>query len=145
MIKPSTNMDLQRTTFIESLYSSLKKQAAHALVEHDKLRALASSYLADGLEEAECVELLMIEGLERNSAESYTALAMSNTEQDQIEGLSEYTFQFEDSSGKLWSSFDIGKTVKASSSDDAWAKTENMLFSSSGFETERVVSVTRIS
>lgn len=136
-------MDLQRATFVESLYGSLKKQAAKAVEDHDKIVTLASSYLADGLEESECVELLMIDGLHRDSAESYTAMAMANAPDN--EDLSEYTFQFEDSSGKLWSSFDIGKTVQASSSEDAWTKTEDMLFSHPDFETERIVTVTRIS
>jgi len=137
-------MDLQRATFVESLYSSLKKQAAKEIEDHDRLGTLASSYLADGLEESECVELLMIDGLHRDSAESYTALAMSNAPIDDA-GLSEYTFQFEDSSGKLWSSFDIGKTVQASSTEDAWTRTEEMLFSHPDFETERIITVTRIS
>ncbi|TRZ83334.1 hypothetical protein D4R86_00790 [bacterium] len=143
MTRLSTNMDLQRATFVESLYGSLKKQAAKAVEDHDKIVTLASSYLADGLEESECVELLMIDGLHRDSAESYTAMAMANALDN--EDLSEYTFQFEDSSGKLWSSFDIGKTVQASSSEDAWTKTEEMLFSHPDFETERIVTVTRIS
>jgi len=143
MTRLSTNMDLQRATFVESLYGSLKKQAAKAVEDHDKIVTLASSYLADGLEESECVELLMIDGLHRDSAESYTAMAMANAPDN--EDLSEYTFQFEDSSGKLWSSFDIGKTVQASSSEDAWTKTEDMLFSHPDFETERIVTVTRIS
>jgi len=136
-------MDIQRATFVESLYGELRKEATQALDEQDKLISLASSYLSDGLEEGECVELLMIDGLERDSAESYTALAMSN-ETTHIEGLSEYTFQFEDANGKLWSSFDVGKTVKASSNEDAWTKTEEMLFSQSDLDTERIVSVTRM-
>ena len=144
MTRLSTNMDLQRATFVESLSGSLKKQAAKAVADHDKLVTLAYSYLADGLEESECVELLMVDGLRRDSAESYTAMAMSNASPNDM-GLSEYTFQFEDSSGKLWSSFDIGKTVQASSTEDAWTRTEEMLFSHPDFETERIITVTRVS
>ena len=144
MTRLSTNMDIQRATFVESLYGSLKKQAAKAVMEHDKIIALASSYLEDGLEESECVELLMIDGLKRDSAESYTAMAMANSSMENGD-LDEYTFQFEDSSGKLWSSFDIGKTVQASSTEDAWTRAEEMLFSQPDLETERIITVTRIS
>jgi len=144
MARLSTNMDLQRATFVESLYGSLKKQASKDLEDQSKLISLASSYMADGLEESECVELLMIDGLERSSAESYTALAMSNNSNDEMEGSSEYTFQFEDINGKLWSSFDIGHTVKASSDEEALTKTEEMLFSQPAYEGERIISVTRM-
>jgi len=138
-------MDFQRTTFVESLHSKLKKQAFQAINEQEKFVALASTYLSDGLEEGECVELLMIDGLDRAGAESYTALAMSNESAKNMKGLNEYAFQFEDLDGKLWSSFDIGETIKASNSEEAWIKTEEMLFNQSDLETERVVSVTRIS
>jgi hypothetical protein len=143
-----TTRDIQRTTFIESLYNNLKKQAAKAEVEHEKFRVLVSSYLTDGLEEAECVELLMIDGLSRDTAESYTAMAMSlgtgKESDDSSEGLYEYSFQFEDVHGIVYSSFDIGKTVKASSNNEAWTKAEDALSIEDTLEFDKILSVNRI-
>jgi len=145
MSRPITDRDVQRVTFVEALYSNLKKQAAVALADHDKILTLAESYLSDGLEQNECVELLMIDGLSRDAAESYVSKAMSQEELVADSGLYDYSFQFEDIEGKRWSSYDIGKLVKASSDEDAWTKAEEMLDADSDLELENVISVTRIS
>ena len=144
MTRLSTNMDFQRATFVESLYASLKKQASKVVQDQEKFIILASSYLSDGLEESECVELLMIDGLERDTAESYTALAMSNEVRPET-ALNEYSFQFEDAYGKLYTSFDIGKTVKAANEEDARIKTEEIIYNEQDIEPGQIISVTRIS
>jgi len=145
MNRPITDRDVQRVTFVDALYSNLKKQAAVALADQQKLFTLASSYLHDGLEYGECVELLMIDGLSREAAESYVSKAMSQEELENVEGLHDYSFQFEDIDGKRWSSYDIGRLVKASSDKDAWNKAEEMLDSEPDLDLEKIILVTRVS
>ena len=142
--KPQTGMDKQSIDFVESLHNSLKKQAAKAILEHNKFFTLATSYMDDGLEEPECIELLMIDGLGREEAESFTALAIS--EKGQIkEAQSEYSFQFEDSYGKIWSSYDIGKIVYASTDEEAWEKAEESLEDEMSADAQKIISVNRVS
>ena len=147
MKRPQTNMEIQRAVFVESLYTSLKKQAEKAVEEHTKFVSVASNYLKDGLEETECIELLMIDGLPRETAESYTAMAMNN-EEVVDQDLPEYSFKFEDVLGKVYTSYDISKTVRASSDDEAWEKAEEIIdieSNISNIEPEKVISVNRIS
>jgi len=121
-----TNRDIQRATFVESLHNSLNKQTAKAISEHKKYAKIAESYMNDGLDESECVELLVIDGINREAAESYVAMVKeSNLDQDIHSGI-EYSFQFDDN-GLLMSSYDIGKTIIASSEDEAWTKAEEVL------------------
>lgn len=144
MTRPSTDRDFQRVTFIESLHNSLKKQAKKALADHHRFVAVAQSYMQDGLEESECVELLMIDGVSREAAEGYVAMAESN-EAPKEEHLPEYTFQFEDIYGKVWSSFDIGKTVRASTDEEAWTKAADLVDADPDLEPQNILSVSRIS
>jgi len=125
MSKPSTTRDIQRATFVESLHTSLKKQAAIAIADSQRFTKLASLYLEDGLNESECIELLMIDGLSREASESYLAMASSN-EMPETDGLHDYSFQFEEN-GKIWTSYDIGKVVRASSKNDALDKSQEIL------------------
>ena len=148
MTRPATNRDVQRATFVESLHislqHSLEKQASKALADHKTFVTLASVYIDDGLSEDECVELLMIDGLGREAAESYTSMVTSKEIEIESEDFPEYSFQFEDSYGKIWSSYDIGKTVQATSDDDAWQKAEESV-NDSGLEMHKILSVSRIS
>jgi len=141
MSRPITSLDEQRVTFIESLHSSLKKQASKALAEHKRFVTIAKAYLNDGLEESECTELLMIDGISREAAESYTAMASSKDSSEDNSDLSEYSFRYEDESGKIVSSYDIGRTVKASSDDDAWTKAEECMDS---VDFSKILSVSRV-
>ena len=142
MSKPLTSMDKQRVDFVESLHNSLKKQAVKAIAEHKRFIALASSYVEDGLEESECVELLMIDGLSREASESYTAMVMSKeTEQ---ESPTEYSFQFEDIYGTRFSSYDIGKIIHAATDEEAWAKAEEIIEEETTIEPQKILSVTRV-
>ena len=143
MSKQITNRDVQRATFVESLYNSMKKQTLQAFDEHKKFISLANTYVNDGLEESECIELLMIDGLSRDAAESYITMA-SNKETDMEDTIPEYSFQFEDTNGAIWSSHDIGKIVKASTDEDAWTKAEEMLEERQDIEFQRILSVNRV-
>jgi len=148
MTRPITNRDMQRVTFVESLYNSLKKQTAIAISDHNKFLKIAKSYIDDGLEESECIELLMIDGLSRAAAESYASMVLSE-EQQEVDGLHEYAFQFEDIYGKRWSSFDIAKTVRGASEEDAWEKADLLINeergNERGIEAEKIISINRIS
>ena len=139
----STTRDIQRATFIESLHTTLKKQASQAIEDQKKFLTIASSYMEDGLEEDECIELLMIDGLSREAAESYASIVVS--EEVIADNLEEYSFQFEDAYGKVWSSFDIGRTVKASDDNDAIEKADAFLCTASNIEHNKILSVNRIS
>jgi len=140
MNKITTNRDVQRATFVESLYTSLKKQAVKAIQDYKHFVVTANSYLQDGLDETECVELLMVDGLSRDAAESYVAMAQANETSD---GLTEYSFQVEDESGKIYSSYDLGKVVRASNDEEAWEKAEEMINSDSLVESPTILSVTK--
>jgi hypothetical protein len=130
--------DTQKAIFIENLCKNLKRQDAKAFGDYNKFRKLASSYIADGLSETECIELLMIDGLSREASESYTSMIMANAEAD----ATEYSFRFEDVYGKVWSSHDIGKIIKASSAHDAKQKAEEFLNDEGAYlEPEKVISV----
>ena len=142
MSKPLTNMDRQRVDFVESLYSSLKKQTVQAIADHKKFIKLANSYVNDGLEESECVELLMIDGLSRDASESYTAMAISKEGNEETPA--EYSFQFEDQEGKIYSSYDIGKTIHASTDEEAWTKAEEIIDEETVIEPHKILSVTRV-
>lgn len=123
MKKTSTGRDVQRASFVSSLYNSLKKKTAKAIDQHEKMIALATSYSDDGLSDLDSIELLMIDGdITREAAESYIDM-IKKTSSD-VEGMDEYFFQFEDSKGNVVSSFDIGRTVLASCEDDARVKAE---------------------
>jgi len=140
----STTRDIQRATFIDSLHNSLKRQASEAIEEQGRILRLATNYVEDGLEESECIELLMIDGLSREAAESYTSMALSE-EEEEVNNLTEYSFQFEDDYGKVWSSYDIGETVRALDETDALEKADELLFASASVNHNKVLSVSRIS
>ena len=144
MSKPLTNREIQRTSFVESLSNSLRKQAAQAELESNRFLALASSYVEDGLDESECIELLMLDGLPRQSAEGYIERVLTASE-EAVEDGDTYSFQFEDIYGRCWSSYDIGKNVVASTEEDAWIKAEEVIYNESQVDSERLISVTRIS
>jgi hypothetical protein len=57
----------------------------------------------------------------------------------------EYSFKFEDSEGKIWSSYDIGKTVYASNETEAGEKAEEILLAETNLQPERIFSINRIS
>lgn len=141
----ATGRENQRADFVDSLYKSLKQKAKAAYGKHNKLCVLASVYLSDGLDPQECAELLIIEGnISRDAANAY--ISMAQAQQPEIdEGSGEYSFQFEDIHGKVWSSHDVGITVKASSDDEAWEKAEEIIFTNSSVEPDKIVSVDRIS
>jgi hypothetical protein len=126
MKKIATGIDIQRDDFVNSLYSNLKKKTVKAIQNHEKLIALAASYTEDGLVQSECIELLMIDGnISREAAEAYVNMVKTSSYEN--DGLFEYSFQFEDSRGNIISSFDIGKTVKASSDDNAMIRAEEIM------------------
>ena len=144
MSRPQTSIDVQRVTFIESLHNSLKKQASKAIADNKRYAALARSYLEDGLQDTECVELLMLDGLSREAAESFASMGQ-NDESEFADSSYEYSFQFEDEYGRVNSSYDIGKIVRASNDDEAWEKAEEMLENGSQVEAQKLLSVNRIS
>ena len=139
----STIEDIRRLSFVENLYKEIRQQTQEAIKDHDSLIVKASEYLEDGLSKSECSELLVIDGISREAAESYIQLAQTN--QIPMTGRYEYSFQFEDVYGKIWSSYDINHTVYASSDKEAWEKAEATMLSDSSIEPERIISVNKVS
>ena len=139
----STSEDIRRLAFVEELYKQLRLHTESAVEEHDQTIVKASGYLEDGVTESECAELLVIDGINRDSAESYVQAAKSNSPES--EGHYEYSFQFEDVYGKVWSSYEINNKIQASTDQEAWEKAESKIFADPSIEPERIVSVDRVS
>ncbi len=140
MNRHTTGRDLQRTDFIENLYKSLNKKTQQALASRDKWIKQATQYIQDGMAMEESVELLMIDGLSRQAATGYIEMVMEES------GNEEYSFQFEDSFGRVLTSSDLGKFITASSEDDAWAKAEEYIFTEAEeYNPEKIISVNKIS
>lgn len=138
--KSRTIEEIQQLSFVESLYSNLHKKARVAKSKQQKFLKLASSYIEDGLTDEECIELLMIDGLSKESAVSYLEFAKNGVSEEDRE----YSFQFEDQNGNCYSSFDIGIVITASSTEDVWEKAENALESDPYIEYSRIISVEEI-
>jgi hypothetical protein len=139
MSKQASNSDFMRATFIDGLHNSLKKQANAAIKDYKNQSKIAKSYLDDGLTESECIELLVIDGLERSAATSYTAMALNGMEESESP---EYSFQFEEN-GAVWSSHDVGISITASTDEEAWSKAEEAL-NTLNLEAQRIISVAKI-
>ena len=144
MSGPITSRDIQRSIFVESLHRSLKEQGAKLLKYHYRYASVAAAYLEDGLNEPECVELLMVDGLSREAAEGYTSMAVAGEVPTEDSSLTEYNFIFQDTYGEIWSACDVGKTVMASSEDEAWVKAESILSSQRELEATKLISINRI-
>jgi DNA-binding transcriptional regulator LsrR (DeoR family) len=132
----------QRTDFVESLYTNLKREAEKAKNERDLIASSVNEYLSSGLNEAECAELLIVEGMSRETAEGYIAIAQ---DERGCSGEQEYSFVFEDCYGNVYSSYDINRTIIASSTSDAWDKANEMIGDSSAYEIDNIISVDRAS
>jgi hypothetical protein len=139
----SSGREAQRTDFVENLYKGLRKKTISALANHEKIISLASNLLRDGLEADECTEFLIIEeGLSREAAGSYVNLVKNQNSESLVSDTNEYSFQFEDENGLILSSYDINRTVQASSEEEAWEKAEEILQT---IEAAELIKVTKMS
>jgi len=138
----STNRDIQRVSFVESLHASLQKQSSKVLEDHERLTTIDKSYVEDGLNESESIELLMIDGLSREAAENYISLA--SCEHEESKDLFEYSFQFEDDYGRIWSSYDINKTVRASNDEEALKMAQELSDPDVDIYPSKIISIDRV-
>ncbi len=127
--------------FAQSLYREMRRQAINALGDQKKILSKARSYMDDGLTESECIELLVIDGLSRESADSY--VQMINYGQYEC-GNDEYIFEFKDYDGNIYSSSDMGKTIFASSDAEAWQIAEGVIETDEELSAEQIISVLKI-
>jgi len=142
MKSTSTGREIQRSEFVDSLYNNLRRKTAEKIENHKQLIAMASSYIKDGLEEPECIELLMIEnGLSREAAAGYVSMVKEMGIDD---SQNRYSFQFEDVAGKVWSSHDIGRIIVAYSDTDAWEKAEEIVESNPDMEGYTVIAINKM-
>jgi hypothetical protein len=140
-----TNKDTQRNDFVKVLYDNLRKQTKSAIDEHTRFASRAISYIDDGLEPREVIELLILDGAPREAALRYVAMAEDrSSELSDTDGLHEYAFTFEDSYGKIWSSCEIRRTIKASCDEEAMQKAEEFLSDDMEYEIEKIISVERL-
>lgn len=137
-----TSRNEQHSDFIDSLYKNLRKETELVLNKKNDYIHKAASYVDDGLSDDEAVELMIIEtGLPREACEGYLEMA----HQDDASSLDEYSFQFEDSNGKVWSSVDIGSNIYADSEENALEIAEGMLDNElMSVEAERIISINKI-
>ena len=140
----ATSRDYQRNDFVKNLYSSLRIKTQETLKASNKFASRANAYLQDGLEPEECVELLILDGLNREASVRYVEMAQEqHRDYLQDSDATEYGFTFEDSTGRIWSSNDIKKVVTATSDEEAWDKVEDLLNSDDRYELEKVLSIER--
>jgi hypothetical protein len=136
-----TAREVQRAEFIETLYSSIKRQTLEALAERDTYIEKARNYFEDGLTKEECVELMVVDGIERIAAKNYIEMIDSDNSHY---GLLEYDFKYEDVYGKTLSSTDIGQRIYASSDSEAWGKAEILIDSDDLLDAERILSISKV-
>ena len=137
---------MQRTDFIKSLYDKVHRDTKKAISQYKQFVVKASNYVSDGLSHEECVELLILDGLNREAAKKYVNMAEDTAHEsclDITSGSHEYSFTFEDSNGKLWASNELGRTVRACNDGEAWMKVEKIL-DEEDLDAEIIVSVNRI-
>ena len=120
----------------------MQKQSVKVLKDHERLITIAKSYVNDGLNESESIELLMIDGISREAAENYISLA--TCEEEDSNDTFEYSFQFEDDYGRIWSSYDINKTVRASSDAEAIKKAQEVFDPDVDIYPSKIISIDRI-
>ena len=133
----------QRTLFVDSLYSHLKKEAKSIKLEYNKYASLASEYITSGLSESESVELLIVDGLDRDAAMSYITMAQDMGGEDNEED-TEFSFVFEDSYGNVFSSYDIDRTIFASTREEAWKKAYSLTGDDSEDEICNILSINKV-
>lgn len=129
----------QRTLFVDSLYAHLKKETEKVKTEYNRYASLAHDYIESGLDDSEVAELLIVDGLDRDAAKGYISMAKDNwggEERDQ-----EFSFVFEDVYGNVFSSHDIGKTIFASSEEEAFKKASCLTGDDSEYEIQNIISV----
>jgi len=138
----STNEDLSKSQFVQSLYRSLRQQTKNAISDHKKWMAKTAIFIQDGLDSEECEELLVIEGLSRAAAKNYVEMVQSDVEKGG--GLNEYSFQFEDAYGTVLGSYDVGKKIFASNENEAWEKSEEVVGNLDSNSELRLISVEKV-
>ena len=142
MKKSNTSREVQRVDFVKTLYDNLYQVTKAAVKDRNKIIKIASEYLDDGLSREEVIELLILDGINRNAASNYIDM-IEDGNSDVEDGLYEYSFICEDCSGKLLSSHEIQKIVKASSAEEAWQKAEELI-DEENLDIEKIVSVEKL-
>jgi len=133
----------QRTLFVDALYTHLKKEAEKVQDEYNKYASSAREYVTSGLSDSEAIELLIVDGVDREAAQSYITMAKEmgvSTEDEDIE----FSFVFEDVYGNVFTSHDINKTVFASSNSEAFQKACTLIGDDNEYEIQSILSVERV-
>jgi len=135
----------QRTLFVDSLYSHLKKEEEKVKAEYSKYASTARDYIESGLSKSEAVELLIVDGLDRDAALGYISMAkeMGKEVIDEDED-HEFSFVFEDIYGNVFSSHDISKTITASSDTEAFQRACALIGDDNDYEIQSILSVEKV-
>jgi hypothetical protein len=133
----------QRTLFVDSLYAHLKKEAEKVKTEYNKFANTARDYVESGLSDSEAAELLVVDGLDRDAALSYVAMAKEMGDSSEGEE-QEFSFVFEDIYGNVFSSHDIERTITASSDKEAFQKACSLIGDDNDYEIQSILSVEKV-
>lgn len=160
----------QRTYFVNNLYNEMKKQDQKTKVEFEKFASLAEEYISDGLSEDEAIELLLVDGITREAANSYLDMAKDNLQEDisnkanngfysekenleedynskfmdEEDNANQYSFIFEDSYGNVFSSYDIDEIITANCKKEAFKIASSFIGDENPYEIEKIISVEKI-
>ena len=133
----------QKTLFVDSLYAHLKKEAEKVKTEYTKYASTAREYLESGLSDLEAAELMIVDGLDRDAALGYIAMAKDVGGCDSGED-EEFSFVFEDTYGNIYSSHDINITITASNETDAFIQASSLIGDDNEYEIQNILSVDRV-
>jgi hypothetical protein len=133
----------QRTLFVDSLYAHLKKEAEKVKTEYNKFANTARDYVESGLSDSEAAELLVVDGLDRDAALSYVAMAKEMGDSSEGEE-QEFSFVFEDIYGNVFSSHDIERTITASCDKEAFQKACSLIGDDNDYEIQSILSVEKV-
>ena len=138
----SISLDGEQSKLLHSVRGFGNKEAEKVKVEYNQYASTASSYMRSGLSESEAVELLIVDGLDRDAANSYITMAKDIGDVNIVnEEEQEFSFVFEDSYGNVFTSHDIDKTIVASSEPEAFKKACALIGDDNQYEIRSIISI----
>ena len=129
-----TGRQVQTGLFLESLRQQFDQMSNSS--DKDSLYISAQDYLGEGFSCGECVELLVSDGFNPDMARS----CASSVYRESSKKKSMWGFEFEDAQGSTVTSFDMQKTVLASSKEEAKEAAE-VLVADAGLDYCRITRI----
>jgi len=139
-ILPS-NRQVQSSIFISSLRSSMDKMASSC--KKSEMIKVAHDYISTGMSRKETEELLVLDGFERSMAEALMKTA-NFSEEFHEDTDPRWSFEIEDTHGRIFSSSEFGITIVANSEEEAQEKAEQEIEKYSTLELENIVNLKKV-